>query len=455
MSNSSIKLDISNQQTSDPLVSKPPPKKEKIAERVIRNGFIIVAIFFGLFGTWAFFAPINSAAIATGQLVVDFNRKTIQHFEGGIIEQILVQEGQFVVTGEPLLILSDISAKSQRQVFISQLATSEAVACRLRSERDGREVLDFSSFQKQYHSESEFDLILDTQFSLYISRKKAYQNKQQILETRVSQLDDELNGLFAQQQSIEQQLDIMNQQRVLYEQLVDSQNAPLTHQLSVQREIAQMKGEQGNIEAQIAQVRQKISETKLELLNFENDTMNEILTELQTVELTISELKEQLISASDILKRTTIKAPISGTVMNIQYHTIGAVISPGSDILNIVPKDDDIIVEVKLSPDDIDSVTEGLQAKVQLSAFKAKKVPKLTGTVLNVSADSLMDEMTGQTYYLARIKLDQNEILSLKETVVLNPGMAAQAFIITGARSFVNYLFSPIKDATYKAFREE
>ena len=183
--------------------------------------------------------------------------------------------------------------------------------------------------------------------------------------------------------------------------------------------------------------------------------MNEILTELQSVELMIIDLKEQLINASDVLHRTIISSPISGTVMNIQYHTIGAVVTPGSDIMNIVPDNEKIIVEVKLRPDDIDSVSEGMFAKVELSAYKSKNVPKLTGSVIHISADALMDDVTGTTYYLARIQLDYAEIQSLKMAVTLNPGMLAQAFIVTGSRSFASYLFSPIEDAMAQAFREE
>ena len=176
---------------------------------------------------------------------------------------------------------------------------------------------------------------------------------------------------------------------------------------------------------------------------------------MQEIEIKISDLTEQLISAKDVLQRTVIKSPVSGTVTELKYHTTGAVIQAGAEIMYVIPQADELIIEAMVNPADIDNVKAGLEAKVQITAFKAKKVPKLLGEVLSVSADILVDEVSGEQYFLARIRINEGELGRLKESVVLYPGMPAQAFIITGSRSLFNYLFSPITDAAYKAFRED
>ncbi len=169
----------------------------------------------------------------------------------------------------------------------------------------------------------------------------------------------------------------------------------------------------------------------------------------------IINLVSELSKAKDILKRTVITAPVSGKIMNIKYHTIGAVIQPASEIMDIVPQSEELIIEAKIRPQDIDSVHDGLKAKVSLTAYKGKKVPKLDGKVINVSADIMVNEQSKESYFLARIKIDQKELANLKEQVTLHPGMPAQIFIITGSRSMVSYLLTPIQDSFYKAFREE
>jgi len=237
--------------------------------------------------------------------------------------------------------------------------------------------------------------------------------------------------------------------------LVKNNNSPLNKLIEIQKQIAASKGKKGELEASIAKAKQTISETELEIINLQNENLNEILAELQDVEVKVSDLTEQLVSAKDILKRTIIKSPTSGTITDLKYHSIGAVISPASEIMYVVPQDDQLIVEARVNPNDIDNVQSGQKAKVQLTAFKAKKVPKLTGEVLSVSADILLDEVSGEQYFLARIKIDEDEINHLKAKITLYPGMPAQAFIITGSRSLFKYLFDPITEASYKAFRED
>jgi HlyD family type I secretion membrane fusion protein len=408
--------------------------------------------------------PINSSSIAQGIVVLDFNKKTIQHLEGGIVENIFVKEGQSVVTNQPLVALQDIQSRSQNKMLRKQLITTLAIEERLSSERDSRE-LDFTHIIAQYETKEELpgvesyneeiQKILLTQNNLFKIRQSTFISKTDILNKRIDRLNDEIKGIESQKEATDRGLELLYTQQKMSKRLVKNNNSPLNTLIEIQKQIAVSEGRKGELKASVAKAQQSILETRLEIINLKNENLTEILAELQEIEVKISDLTQQLISAKDILKRTVIKSPTSGIVTDVKYHSIGAVISPASEIMYVVPKDDQLIIEARVNPSDIDNVKNGLKAKVQLTAFKSKKVPKLTGEVLSVSADILLDEATGEQYFLARIKIDDSEINALKDNITLYPGMPAQAFIITGSRSLFKYLFDPITDASYKAFREE
>jgi HlyD family type I secretion membrane fusion protein len=437
------------------LLIKPDP--EHIADKPIKLGLIILGIFLGVFLIWGVLAPINSSSIANGKIVLDFNKKTIQHLEGGIIEKILVKEGQEVVTDEPLIYLRDIQTRSQTEMLSRQLVTSLAMEARLSAERLGLTKIDFSILQQKYASDPNLDFakIIETQQNLFLIRNEAQNNKRDILHNRIMQINDEITGITAQKIAITKELKLLHRQYKMSNELVKNNNFPLNKLLDLEKQIAISEGKKGELVASIAKAQQSISETELEIINLKNENLTNIQAELQELEIKISDLTEQFTSTKDVLKRTIIKSPVSGIVTDLKYHTIGAVISPASEIMYVVPKDDEMIIEAQINPQDIDNVQKGLEAKIQLTAYKAKKVPKLLGKVLSVSADILTDEMTGEQYFLARIKISPGEIEKLKSDIELYPGMPVSVFVITGSRSLLQYLFSPISDAAYKAFREE
>ena len=433
---------------------------EKIAVKTINLGAIVLGVFLAIFIIWGILAPINSASIAPGQVVLDFNKKTIQHLEGGIIEKILVKEGQTVVTNQPLIYLQDIQSRSQNKMLKKQLITTLSIEERLVSERDKKEQPAFDKILAKYktdkaHENEEIAKIIATQENLFQIRQNSFKSKTDILKKRIDQLGDEIKGIESQSRATSKELKLLYRQQKMSSKLVKSNNSPMNDLIEIEKQIAGSEGKKGELVATIAKAKQSISETELEIINLQNENLNEILAELQDIEVKVSDLTEQLVSAKDILKRTIIKSPTSGTITDLKYHSIGAVISPASEIMYVVPQDDQLIVEARVNPNDIENVRSGQKAKVQLTAFKAKKVPKLTGEVLSVSADILLDEVSGEQYFLARIKIDEDEINHLKAKITLYPGMPAQAFIITGTRSLFTYLFDPITEASYKAFRED
>jgi len=412
----------------------------------IKSGIKSLIIFSIIFLSWAIFIPIESASIADGTIILDFNRKTIQHLEGGIIDSILVKEGQEVKEGEVLLYLRDIKAKSDQTIVIKRLWTMKLQKERLIAERDEKLTLDFKNVFAEIGNfsssdEQELNNIASNQMQLFHAR----QNR---LGGELKALKDKLNSVQAQINSSKKKLIILRQELQVIKPLVAENNLPILRQYEIEKTIADLEG-------LIAQLTSDAAAAYKQISNYKNDDRSKTIDELKETEIEIVNLTNQFSSAHDVLDRAEIVAPTDGKVMNIKYHTIGAVIPPAGDIMSIVPQHEELIIEAKVKPQDIDEVRVGLKTKVLLTAYKGKKVPKLNGEVTNVSADIVINDQTRESYFLARVKIDASEIKKLKSKVELYPGMPAQVFIITGARSLMSYLFTPIQDASYKAFREE
>lgn len=421
-------------------------KHDVIALSSIKHGIWALIIFFVTFLFWAIFAPIESASIADGTIILDFNHKTIQHLEGGIIDDILVKEGQLVKEGEPLLYLHDTKAKSEQEIITKRLWSMRMQRERLLAEKDDHPTLNLKKFFGEIGNFSskdqvELDDVVTNQTRLFNTRKERLSGELKVLR-------DKLNSVEAQKVASRRQLKILHKELRMIKPLVKENNLPLLRQYDVEKRITEFSGAVIQFTADAAAARKQID-------NYKNEDLSKILDELKETELEIVNLTNQLSSAKDVLQRSEIISPTAGKVMNIKYHTVGAVVPPAGEIMNIVPQHDELIIEAKIKPQDIDEVRVGLKAKVALTAYKGKKVPKLSGQVLTVSADILTNEQTRESYFLARVKIDEKEIQNLKNKIELYPGMPAQVFVITGSRSLLSYLFTPIQDAAYKSFREE
>ena len=419
-------------------------------------GFVLLIPLILAFGVWAGIAPLHSAAIANGEVVLNENRKTIQHLEGGIVEEILVAEGQEIEQGSAMLVISDIKQRTRINTLYDQLATARALSMRLVAERDNKTTPDFIYlFEDIEISEEKKNKLIIAQKNLFKVRQTSFKTKVDLVEKRKIQIRKEIESLGFQKLSINKQLLLVKKEHVGVSKLYDKKFIPLNRKMELERTIAELEGQGSALSAKISQLEQNILVSDIEIIDLKNDYLNAVLDELQLNELSIKELTHQLAVLSDELERTIIKAPARGRIIDLQIHTKGAVISPGQRILDIVPMDDRLIVTAHLNPNDIDIVTTGTQAKILLSAYKAKKVPKLDGQVVNVSGDVLVDEITGERYFLARILVDESILHELKEDVELYPGMPTQVFFLAGERTVADYLLSPVIDATYRAFREE
>ena len=440
--------------TSDKTAESP----EMFASIAIKIGMASLLLVFGIFGIWSVIAPLDSAAIAMGKVILDSNKKTIQHLEGGIVDKIFVGEGDFIKQGAPLIQLDETTAKARYDLLRKQFITTRASEARLIAERDNRELIDFP--QDLLDAEDKDEAVaegLDSQRRLFESRRKNVEGRVSILNQKISQFKQEINGLRSQSTSASNQLSLLSQEISAISRLVANKNAPRSRLLALQRQQADLRGQRGESKAMISRAEQSIGESELEIINVRNTFLNEVVEELKETQVSLSDLEERIRSSEDTFNRINIIAPISGRVTDLLVHTVGGVIKPGDKLMDIIPSDDQLIVEAQVQPQDIDIVREGLEASVRLSAYKARFVPPITGTVTQVSADRFDDPQLGLSYYKARIVVDKEEMKELKEleNVELYPGMPSDVLIVTGSRTFLNYLFSPIRESFSKSFRED
>jgi HlyD family secretion protein/epimerase transport system membrane fusion protein len=419
-----------------------------------RAGIAIVALLVAGFGGWAATAPLAGGAVASGVISPDSSRKTIQHLEGGIIGEIMIRDGEFVTAGQALLTLEDTQARAAYEVLLRQYQGLHAAEARLRAEELDRDAIDFSEDLLAAAGDPEVAAVLDVQRRLFATRKDAIAARKRVLEQRILQIRDQIQGFAAQLASAERRVQIVAEELKAKEFLLARQLLPKSEVLAVRRAWADIEGDRGEYRAAIAQSRQKIGETELERVSLDAERADEVAKELEKVRGELAKVKEQLAASRDTLKRTLITAPVTGTVVNLRFKTRGGVIMRGEPILDIVPANDDLLIDARVAPIDIDVVHPGLSAQVHLLAYRQRSLPKIEGKVRSVSADSLRDEQTGMSYYLARVEVDGEQLAGLDVDVQLLPGMPAEVLIVTGERTLFGYLLQPFRDVFRRSLRE-
>lgn len=421
-----------------------------------RWGLFVMIPFLLVLAAWASYAPLSAAAIADGSVVLDHDRKTVQHLEGGIIEEVLIAEGEAVTRGQTLLVLRDIKQRAKLDTIKFQLVSARALKSRLVAERNETDELEFSSLGEGVNlPEAAFSSVRQLQTRLFKSRAKAVQTKISLVEANKSAIAKQIDGLNHQIISARTQLDLVAAEREAVLPLHKKKLTTNNRMMELNRNAARLEGEIGMLTASIGKLEREILAADIEIIDLKTEVRSKILEELQKVTLQIQDLEHQLTATKDLLARTIIRAPSNGIVLDLQVQSSGAVVGPGQRLLEIIPEEDRLIVEARLKPNDIDLVTTGAPAKVLLSAYKAKKIPKLDGTVLSVSADVIADPSTGERYFKARVLVSDKMLDELKADVALHPGMQAQVFFLAGDRTVADYLLSPITDASYRAFRED
>jgi len=418
-------------------------------------GIGLVLLLLASFGVWAATAPLAGGAMAPGIISPDSSRKTIQHLEGGIIGEIMVQDGDVVAAGAPLVRLEDVQARAAYDVVLSQFRSLRAVQARLTAEQLNRDSIGFPEDLMAASSDAEVKDILEVQRQLFATRREALASNKRVLEQRIRQIRDQIRGFEAQLVSSVDRLRLINEELKGKQFLFQRGLIPKPQLLAVDRARAEIEGYRGQYEASIAQGRERIGETELDLVALDAKRADEIATELDKVRSDLAKIKQQLGASEDTLTRTVITAPVSGTVVDLHFKTRGGVIQRGQPILDIVPANDDLLIDARVAPIDIDVVHPDLPAQVHLSAYAHKRsMPQIEGRVRSVSADTLRDEKTGTPYYLARVEVDRGQLSGLGEDVKLVPGMPAEVLIVTGERTLFGYLFQPFLDIFRRSLRE-
>ena len=419
-------------------------------------GTLIVVVFLGGFGAWASLAPLSSAAIATGIVSPDGSRRTVQHLEGGIVREILVTEGDQVAVGDPVVILQDVVSRAERNMRESRLHVYRTMESRLVAELNGADTLELPD---RLLTLAETDIVVRTaiedQHRQFEVRQETLVNRREILGARIGQLREEIGGHEAQIAALGRQLELIDREIADVQSLVTRGLERMPRLLSLQREQAEIAGDIGANQAAIAQAEQSIGETELQIMDLETNRREENAEALSGVRAEITTIEEELARHEDALQRTVIRAPVPGIVVNLRIFTEGGVIGPGNPILDIVPEDEELIIEARVSPTDIDVVGAGLPAEIYLTAFTQRHLPRLIGTVRTVSADSLTDQNTGETYYRAVVEVPADELDALDEDIVLTPGMPVEVMIATGAHTVLTYLMAPVERSLNRTFREE
>lgn len=423
-------------------------------QKPVLFGALVLLVFLGVFGIWSFFAELESAALAQGRVTVDTNRKSIQHLEGGIVKKLHVREASQVKKGDVLIEIDSTQSTARLELLRDEANTLQALQARLIAERDINAAITFPKTLLSQAGNERVDKIMAAEKAIMASNRRTLKNEEEILGQRMNQLDEEIASLQSQVVSETRQLTLINEEIEAVAYLEKQRLIEKPRLLALQREAARLKGNQGEKIALISRTKQKIGETKTQLIHLVDGKQNEVLQQLRETQFQLVSVMEKMHAADDVLKRTMVRAPQDGTVVNLLAHTIGGVVGPGDLIMDIVPTGDELVIEANIDPNDIDVVRPGLLAKVKISAFKQRNSPSLDGVVEFVSADSLVNQQTGEQYYVARISVSKKQLARLGE-VKLYPGMQATLMIISEKRTPMAYFISPIKDSFDKAFREQ
>ena len=416
-------------------------------------GLGVIAIAFGGAGVWATTAPLSGAVIAAGNLVVETNSKKVQHPAGGVVAEIRVREGSTVKAGDLVIRLDETQTKANLQIITKQLDESYARIARLEAERDNGAAVEFPKEITGRVNEPEIAKLAAAEASVFEARVNSKDGQKNQLRQRTLQLKDEISGQEAQLKSKIDQIRIIKEELKGVEDLYRRNLIQLPRLTALQREGSRLEGERGQLISQIAETRGKISEVEIQLLRIDQDFRSEVLKEMRELQAKQAEFVERKVAAEDQLKRIDIRAPQDGIVHQLGVHTIGGVIAQGETLMTIIPQAEELQIEARVAPHEIDQLSLAQTAIIRFSAFNQRTTPELNGIVKRISADLTREQQTGQAYYTIRIVLPDAEVKRL-EGLQLIAGMPVECFMKTTDRTMISYLMKPLSDQINRTFRE-
>ena len=429
------------------------PNKRWSVTRPMIIGLLALIVLVGGFGTWAVMAQITGAVIASGQIEVDRNRQIIQHPDGGVVEAILVDEGDTVETGDLLIQLDPTVLRSELVIVEGQLFEILARRGRLEAERDGLETISFPPELLAYNR-PEIQGLIDGQTRLFEARLESGAKTKDQLAQRRAQILSQINGIRAQQDALTKQQELIVQELADQQSLLDRGLAQASRVSALQREEANLLGRVGELSAAEAEAAEQITGIEIEVLSLDTTRREEAITRLRDLQFNELELSERQRTLTEQLNRLDIRAPVSGIVYGMQVFAERSVIRPADPVMFLVPQDRPLVIAAQVQLTDVDQIYVGQEATMRFSAFDQRRTPELFGQVTLISADAFQDDSAVAPFYRVELKLNEGEIERLPADMTLIPGMPVESFVRTADRSPMDYLVKPLADYFAKAFRE-
>ncbi len=415
----------------------------------------IVLAFFGGFGTWACLVPLSGAAMAPAYVAPEGFRKTVQHLEGGIVADIRVHEGSRVEAGDIIVVLDDTRARADYNGARAQLVSLLARSARLAAEVSGAAAPEFADdLVAEGKADPHVHALMDAERASLVARRHALADQVAVRDGKIAQARADLSSYEGSLASIDRQLELIDEEIATVEDLLRKGLDRKPRLLALQRGRADLDGQRNAAVNNATGTRELIIGTHAERAALVSARGEEVATDLAESLAAANRLRAEVRAARDRLDRTTVRAPVAGEVVDLKLRTLGGVVTPGEAMMDLVPRDQPLVIEARISPKDIDVVHAGLKADIHLTAFHTRHLARVQGEVKQVSADRLTDPKTGEPYYTAQIYVDMSEVQKKTPEVKLSPGMPAEAMIITGERTTFEYLIEPIRNSFRRALRE-
>ncbi len=434
------------------------PKIERSERRLRVFGIISVLVLFGGLGTWSALAPLDSAAIGPGVVVLENYRMAVDHLEGGIVAEVHAREGQWAKKGEVLVTLQDVQPRAQLEQIKGQWFVAVARESRLLAQRDGKGRVVFPKALLDNARDPRAADAMRVQERTFSVRHRALQGEITLYERQIAQLREKAVGLQEQRSMRERLVDSFEKERGDFEALAREGYAERQKVREMERNLALNDGQRSSLASDIAGTDVEVSATQVKILQLDQTFQREVNKELAEVQAELFTLQEKMLGLEDTVKRTVIVAPQDGVIHGLAVHAPGEVIKPGAHLLDIVPGNEKLIVEARLSPTDVDQIRVGQMAEVRFTAFRQREMPKIQGQLQTLSADRMIDDVNGQKtpFYLGRVVITPEGVRQLQKLKLdLVAGMPADVIVKTGERTFWHYLTAPVTDLVTRSLKED
>jgi len=439
---------------SDKNEAMPDELQQRLRRPMLVGAGVIGAFVVGL-GLWASVSQLSTGITAEAEVRADAQRKTLRHKDVGIVKSILIKEGQHVRAGQPLLLFNDVEARAAVTVLQNQYDTFLTQNARFTAEALGKTSLELpAELTARMSDPAVATLVRDQQF-VFMTRQQLFQSQAAVLQQRIEQQETQVVGAQAQLDSIIEQQRLTEEELAGYRKLNEQGFAPKTLILRYERTLAELAGRKGQLMSEIARLRQQMGETRLQLTSIRNERQSQAAEGLRDSQAKLADVIPRLTTARQNLEATVVRSPVDGYVFNLTQFTVGGVVGSGEVMMDVVPSATPLTVTAMIKPEDVDEVHEGMKARVKLTGLNQRFNDSLEATVSVVSKDRITNEKTGVPFYRVDLRIPPSELKKLKKGVEMTPGMPAAALIVTGERSVMGFLISPITETLEDAFREQ